>query len=270
MRRAPLDSQKSATASQRPSRGHPMKELQKLMSRVRSAAEKYNMIEDGDRIAVGISGGKDSLALLCALSEMRRYYPAKYELHAITLDMGFDLCQKIGAPPADFSEIAELCRRLHVPYTVKKTEIAHIIFDIREESNPCSLCARMRRGCLHDLTLEAGCNKLALGHHYNDASVTVLLNLLYGGRVGCFSPVTTLTRKNITVIRPMIMCEESEIKCFQKHAALPVIKSPCPEDRESERAAMKSFIREFDQKCRGLDARIVGAIERAGIDGWKS
>lgn len=245
-----------------------MKEMQKLLSRVRSCVDRYSMIEDGDRIAVGVSGGKDSLALLCVLSELRKFYPKKYDLCALMLDMGFDASETVGAAPSDTSEIAELCSRLGVEFHVKRTEIARVIFDVRKESNPCSLCARMRRGSLHDLAKDYGVNKLALGHHFDDAAETVMLNLFFEARIGCFSPVTYLSRKDLTMIRPLLLTEERDIKTFVKKASLPVMKSPCPMDKTSERAKMKDMLHAFDREHRGLYTRIVGAIERGGIDGW--
>ena len=245
-----------------------MKEMQKLLSRVRSCVDRYSMIEDGDRIAVGVSGGKDSLALLCVLSELRKFYPEKYDLCALMLDMGFDASETVGAAPSDTSEIAELCSRLGVEFHVKRTEIARVIFDVRKESNPCSLCARMRRGSLHDLAKEYGVNKLALGHHFDDAAETVMLNLFFEARIGCFSPVTYLSRKDLTMIRPPLLTEERDIKTFVKKASLPVMKSPCPMDKTSERAKMKDMLHAFDREHRGLYTRIVGAVERGGIDGW--
>ena len=245
-----------------------MKEMQKLLSRVRSCVDRYSMIEDGDRIAVGVSGGKDSLALLCVLSELRKFYPEKYDLCALMLDMGFDASETVGAAPSDTSEIAELCSRLGVEFHVKRTEIARVIFDVRKESNPCSLCARMRRGSLHDLAKEYGVNKLALGHHFDDAAETVMLNLFFEARIGCFSPVTYLSRKDLTMIRPLLLTEERDIKTFVKKASLPVMKSPCPMDKTSERAKMKDMLHAFDREHRGLYTRIVGAVERGRIDGW--
>lgn len=245
-----------------------MKEMQKLLSRVRSCVDRYSMIEDGDRIAVGVSGGKDSLTLLCVLSELRKFYPKKYDLCALMLDMGFDASETVGAAPSDTFEIAELCSRLGVEFHVKRTEIARVIFDVRKESNPCSLCARMRRGSLHDLAKEYGVNKLALGHHFDDAAETVMLNLFFEARIGCFSPVTYLSRKDLTMIRPLLLTEERDIKTFVKKASLPVMKSPCPMDKTSERAKMKDMLHAFDREHRGLYTRIVGAIERGGIDGW--
>ena len=245
-----------------------MKEMQKLLSRVRSCVDRYSMIKDGDRIAVGVSGGKDSLALLCVLSELRKFYPEKYDLCALMLDMGFDASETVGAAPSDTSEIAELCSRLGVEFHVKRTEIARVIFDVRKESNPCSLCARMRRGSLHDLAKEYGVNKLALGHHFDDAAETVMLNLFFEARIGCFSPVTYLSRKDLTMIRPLLLTEERDIKTFVKKASLPVMKSPCPMDKTSERAKLKDMLHAFDREHRGLYTRIVGAVERGGIDGW--
>lgn len=246
-----------------------MKEMQRLLSRVRYAADKYHMIEDGDRIAVGISGGKDSLALLCALAELRVFYPKRYTLTALTIDMGFSVSPSIAAPPTDYSAVKELCRRLDVPYVVHRTEIARVVFDVRRESNPCSLCARMRRGVLHDAVRDLGCNKLALGHHFDDAVITAMLNLFFEGHFGCFSPVTHLSRKEITMIRPFVATEEKEIKAFVRRADLPVIHSPCPADGHTERAYMKQYLGDFDHRHRGLYARIVGALERGEIDGWK-
>ena len=249
-----------------------MKEqLKKILSRVRFAVDKYQMIEDGDRIAVGVSGGKDSLTLLWALAAMRSFYPHSYEVIAVQIDMGFHLSQKAGNPPEDsYPEIAALCEKLNVPYVLKKTEIAKVIFDIREESNPCALCAKMRRGSLHDAARENGCNKLALGHHFDDAAETMMLNLFFEGRIGCFSPVTYLSRKDITLIRPLVHTKEKSIRSFAKHAELPVKKSPCPADGNTQRAYMKEYLKEFETSHhKGLYERLVGALERGEVDGWK-
>lgn len=245
-----------------------MKEMQKLLSRVRCAADRYSMIDEGDLVAVGVSGGKDSLALLCALAQLREFYPKKFDVVALMLDMGFDKSESISAPPCDLSGIEELCRRLHVGFHVKRTEISRIIFDVRRESNPCSLCANMRRGSLHNMAKEYGANKLALGHHFDDAAETMMLNLFFEARVGCFSPVTYLSRKEITVIRPLILTEERMIKAFVKKASLPVIKSPCPMDKTSERTKVKELLHGLDREHRGIYTRIVGALERGHIDGW--
>lgn len=245
-----------------------MKEIQKILSRVRLAIEKYDMIEDGDRIAVGVSGGKDSLTLLLSMAEIRKFLPRRFELYAIMVDMGFDKCETHPAPKSEHKELKQLCEDLGVPLMIKETELAGIIFDARKETNPCSLCSRMRRGILHDAAKELGCNKIALGHHFDDVAETFMLNLFFEGRVGCFSPVTTLSRKDLILIRPLVLTEEKIIKSFVKKVSLPVEKSPCPEDKHTEREYMKEYLFTFDRKHRGLYRRIVGALERSGIDGW--
>ncbi len=246
-----------------------MKELQKLLSRVRAAVEKYKMLSDGDRVAVGVSGGKDSLALLVSLVELRKFLGVDFEIIALTLDMGFHISPSINAPKCYHEEIRELCRRLGVEYIVKQTEIAKVIFDIRKENNPCSLCSRMRRGSLADAAKELGCNKIALGHHFDDAAETTMLNLFFEGRFGCFSPVTYMSRSDMYVIRPFVMTQEKVIKSFVRKANLPVEESPCPADGNTQRAAMKEYLFTFDREHRGLYRRIVGALERGEIDGWK-
>ena len=189
--------------------------MQNMMGRIRRCAEDYNMIAEGDKIAVGVSGGKDSLTLLYLLAALRRYYPAHYELQAVTIDMGL--------PGMDFSPVAALCEKLEVPYQIKKTEIGPIIFDYRHERNPCSMCAKMRRGALNDVLLSLGCNKIALGHHFDDAVETFLMSLLYEGRIGCFEPVTYLSRTGITQIRPMLYVGEQAIAHFAERYELPMM-----------------------------------------------
>ena len=238
-----------------------MNEMKRLLSFVRRAVDDYNMIEDGDKIAVGVSGGKDSLTLLEVLAEMRRFYPPKYEVYAVTVDMGFD--------GADFSEIEEFCRRINVEYKVVKTEIAKIIFDIRKESNPCSLCSKMRRGSLHAAAQELGCNKVALGHHYDDAVETFMMNMFFEGRLGCFSPVTYLSNRQITLIRPMIYAQEKDVMYFTRKRTLPIIISPCPEDHATEREKMKNLLLELEKNNKGLRHRIFTAMCRGEIDGFK-
>ena len=238
-----------------------LREIQRILSTTRRAVEQYRMIEAGDRIAVGVSAGKDSLTLLCALAELRRFLAVPFELYAVTIDMGF----KEGF---DLSGVEALCAQLDVPYRVVKTEIAEIIFEVRKEPNPCSLCARMRRGALHDAAKELGCNKLALGHHYDDVVETFMLNLFFEGRIGCFQPVTYLSRKDLTMIRPLVYTEEKEITRFARRAELPVCKSPCPADKHTERERMKEYLAIFDREHPGLYTRISGAIARGGIDGF--
>ena len=236
--------------------------MQNLMSRMRAAMEKYNMIEEGDVVAVGVSGGKDSLALLYALSEMRRFYPVKYEVKAITADMSFF------GEKTDFSEITALCESLGVEHIIRETELYHIIFETRKEKNLCSLCARMRRGILHDMTKEAGCTKLALGHHMDDAAETFMMNLLSGGRIESFRPVTYLSRKDLTMIRPMILATEKEVLSAARKMKLPTVESPCPMDKTSNRNEMKELLAELEKKYPSLKEKIIGGLQKADICGW--
>jgi len=236
-------------------------DTRRLLSYVRRAVDDYEMIRDGDRICVGISGGKDSLALLVGLAGLRHFYPQSFELVALTVDMGFD--------GVDYAEIETLCRELDVPYHVKKTEIAEIIFDVRKEKNPCSLCAKMRRGVLHSTAKELGCNKIAFGHHFDDVVETFMLNLFHEGRIGCFQPVTYLSRADITLIRPLIYMPEKDVRYFANREKLPVVKSPCPADGHTEREEMKKLLDTLERQHKGLRHRIFGAIARGEVDGFK-
>ena len=238
-----------------------MNEMKRMLSFVRRAVDDYNMIEDGDRIAVGISGGKDSLTLLEVLSELRRFYPKRFELVAITVDMGFE--------GSDFSYVAEFCRRLKVEYRIVKTDIAKIIFDVRKESNPCSLCAKMRRGSLHAEAVARGCNKVALGHHYDDAVETFMMNLFFEGRLGCFSPSSYLSNRQITLIRPMLYATEKDVEYFVRRRTLPVVTSLCPEDHATERENMKNLLSELERTNKGIKHRIFHAMCAAEIDGFR-
>lgn len=237
-----------------------MNEMKRMLSFIRRAVDDYNMIEDGDRIAIGISGGKDSLTLLEVMSELRRFYPKRFEIVAITVDMGFD--------GSDFSEVAEFCRRLKVEYRVVKTDIAKIIFDVRKEKNPCSLCAKMRRGSLHAEAVDAGCNKVALGHHYDDAVETFMMNLFFEGRLGCFSPVSYLSNRKITLIRPMLYATEKDVEYFVRKRALPIVVSLCPEDHATERENMKKLLAELEKTNKGVKHRIFHAMCSSEIDGF--
>lgn len=236
--------------------------MNELVSVMRAAIDRYQMIEEGDRIAVGVSGGKDSVALLVGLARLRRFYPKKFTVIAITLDPQFE------GKPADYGEIAEVCRRHGVPYQIKRTQIGPIIFDVRKEKNPCSLCARMRRGALHDAAKEAGCNKIALGHHLDDAAQTFLMNLFNGGRIGCFSPVSYLSRKELTMIRPLIFAREKQVERAVSRGNLPVVKSKCPADGVTEREDVKGLLAELEKKYTGLTEKIIGAMQRGEISGW--
>ncbi len=237
-----------------------MNELKRMLSFVRRGVDDYGMIEDGDVIAIGISGGKDSLALLKTLAEMRRFYPKSYEIKAITIDMGFE--------GSDYSSIEQYCRNLNVEYRIVKTDIAKIIFDVRKEPNPCSLCAKMRRGSLHLAAQEMGCNKVALGHHFDDAVETFMMNLFFEGRLGCFSPVTYLSNRKITLIRPMIYATEKDVQYFTRRQELPVVKSLCPEDHNTERENMKNLLSEIEKNNKGLRHRIFGAMCKSNIGGF--
>ena len=237
-----------------------MNELKRMLSFIRRAVDDYGMIEEGDVIGIGISGGKDSLALLKTLAEMRRFYPKKYEVKAITIDMGFE--------GADYSVIEEYCKNINVEYRVVKTEIAKIIFDVRKEPNPCSLCAKMRRGSLHLAAQEMGCNKVALGHHFDDVVETFMMNLFFEGRLGCFSPVTYLSNRKITLIRPMIYATEKDVVYFARRQELPVVKSLCPEDHNTERENMKNLLADIERTNKGLKHRIFKAICKSEIDGF--
>ena len=237
--------------------------MRRLLSRVRAAADDYNMICDGDRIAVGVSGGKDSLVLLKLMCELKRFYPADFELVAVTLDMRFN------GIDGDFSAIQALCDEYGIEYVVKRTHLAEIIFDVRKETNPCSLCARMRRGILHDSAKELGCNKIALGHHLDDAAETFMMNLLNEGRIGCFAPVTYLSRKDITMIRPLIYARESEVSAAAERLGLPVIKSLCPEDEHTRREDAKTLLKTLSAEYGDVPEKIIGALQRGGIDRWE-
>lgn len=234
--------------------------MQNLMGRVRRCAEDYHMIAPGDRIAVGVSGGKDSLTLLYLLAALRRYYPVKYDLHAITIDMGLD--------GMDFSPVEALCKTLDVPYHIKRTQIGPIIFDYRQEKNPCSMCAKMRRGALNDALLELGCNKVALGHHFDDAVETFLMSLLYEGRIGCFEPVTYLSRTGVTQIRPMLYVGEQAVAHFADKYALPVVHNVCPADKHTKRQEVKELISAMQAQYPDLKSKVFGAMQRLPLPNW--
>ena len=235
--------------------------MKRVLSFVRRAVDDYEMIKEGSKVAVGVSAGKDSLTLLYALSALKIFYPKKFELCAITVDMGFE--------EADFSEIAALCKELGVEYHVVPTQISKVIFDVRKEKNPCSLCAKMRRGALYGYAREIGCDTVALGHHFDDVVETFMLNLFYEGRIGCFQPVTYLSNTGITLIRPMLYMPEKDVRYFASKNNIPVQKSPCPADGNTEREEMKKLIASLERQNKGLRYRIFGAIQRGEIDGFK-
>jgi tRNA(Ile)-lysidine synthase TilS/MesJ len=235
-------------------------DMQRALSYMRQAADDYAMIDDGDKIAVGVSGGKDSLTLLTTLAQLKNFYPKKFELYAVSVDMGYD--------DMSFEKIEELCERLNVPYYIERTDIREIIFDIRKEKNPCSLCAKMRRGALNSAAQKLGCNKTALGHHFDDVIETFVMNLIYEGRLGCFSPVTHLDKTGITVIRPMIYMPENFVRSLAKKLELPVVKNMCTADGNTKREYVKNLIFEQEKESRGVKKRIFTAIKNSGRDGW--
>lgn len=234
--------------------------MQKLMGLVRRCVEDYEMIEDGDKIAVGISGGKDSLVLLRLLAALRSYHNKKFALQAITIDMGLGM---------DYSGIEEMCRELDVPYTIVKTEIGPIIFDYRKEKNPCSMCSKMRRGALNQALLDLDCNKLALGHHFDDAVETFMMSLIYEGRISCFQPVTHLDRTGVIQIRPMLYIHEKTVASFAQRENLPVLQNRCPVDKHTKREEIKDLIFSLAKDYPDLKERIFGAMQRYPLAAWE-
>ena len=234
--------------------------LQQVLSYVRRAVDDYHMIEDGDRIAIGISGGKYSLTLLYALHSLKRFYPKHFEIHAVTVDLGFD--------NLNLDKIKELCNSLHVEYTIVKTDIAKIVFEDRKESNPCALCAKMRKGALNEAIKAAGCNKVAYAHHKDDVVETMLMSLIYEGRFHTFSPVTYLDRMKLTVIRPLMYMNEADVIGFVNKYELPVVKSPCPADGHTKREYIKNLLRQLNLENPGVKERMFTAIQNGNMKGW--
>lgn len=236
--------------------------LQQVYSFVRKAIDDYHMIDDNDKIAVGISGGKDSLTLLYALSGLRRFYPKKFDIHAVTVDLGFD--------NLNLDKIKALCNNLDVEYTIVQTEIAKIIFEDRKENNPCSLCAKMRKGALNEAIKKAGCNKVAYAHHKDDVVVTMLMSLIYEGRFHTFSPVTYLDRTELTVIRPLMYMNESDVIGFVNKYDVPVVKSPCPADGYTKRQYVTDLLASINRENPGVKERMFAAIQNGSMEGWQN
>lgn len=230
-----------------------------IVGHIRRAIQDYDMISEGDKIAVGVSGGKDSGALLFALDKLSRFYPKKFTILPIIIDMGIGM---------DYTPLEEKIRSLGLECVRKETDISKLIFEVRKEPNPCALCAVMRRGALNKAAVEYGCNKVALGHHYDDVLETFWLNLIHGGRLGCFQPVTYLDRMNITVIRPMIYVEEKNARSYCNSCEIPVIHNPCPANGATQRQEMKDLMKEMEHRYPGLRKRVFGAIQRSGLDEW--
>ena len=234
--------------------------MQRLVGLVRRCTQDYNMISPGDKIGVGVSGGKDSIALLVLLSELRKYDHIPFELEAISVDLGFGM---------DFSPIRRLCEGLGVPFTLVETQIAPVIFDYRKEKNPCSMCAKMRRGALNQALLDRGLNKLALGHHYDDAVETFMMSLIYEGRIICFQPVTDLDRTGIIQIRPMLYIHEQTVDNFVKKQGLPVVHNRCPVDKRTKREEIKNLVYDLSATYPDLKERIFGAMQRLPLPEWE-
>lgn len=234
--------------------------LQKLLSYVRKACDTYDMIHTGDRIAVAVSGGKDSLAMLVALSALRRFYPKPFSLHAIMVSLGF--------PGFDPAPAGALCGRLGVPFTVVSTDIASVVFDIRKEPNPCALCSKMRKGALNAEAARLGCNTVALGHNRDDICQSFLMSLFYEGRLHTFAPVTYLDRADLIAIRPLMFAPERDVAVFAGLQGLPVIKSPCPADGNTKREVMKRFIYEQERDFDHFGDKVFTAILNSGINGY--
>ena len=234
--------------------------LQQVLSYVRKAVDDYHMIEEGDKIAIGISGGKDSLTLLYALHGLKRFYPKHFEIHAVTVDLGWD--------NLNLDRIIELCKELNVEYTIVKTDIAQIVFEERKEENPCSLCAKMRKGALNQAIKEVGCNKIAYAHHKDDVVETMLMSLIFEGRFHTFSPVTYLDRTQLTVIRPLMYMNEADVLGFVNKYNVPVVKSPCPADGHTKREYVKNLLRQINRDNPGVKERMFTAIQNGNMKGW--
>ena len=235
--------------------------LNEFTGTVRRAVDDYNMIEEEDKIAVGVSGGKDSMLLLVALNHLKSFYPKKFELEAITIELGFE--------GMDFTPVKELCARLEIPYTCLKTDIKEIVFDVRKEDNPCSLCAKMRRGAINDAIHQRGIKKLALGHHFDDAVETYMMSLLFEGRISCFRPVTYLDRSGVTQIRPLIYAGEQKIANVAAALELPIVENPCPQDKGSKRYEIKKLLGEMCRDYPDMKSKIFGAMQRLPLPGWE-
>lgn len=235
--------------------------MQAILSHVRRCIEDYEMIAPGDRIAVGVSGGKDSLVLLYAMAKLKQFYPVPFELHALTVHPG--------VPEMDFGSVAAMCQSLNVPYHIIQTEIFEIIFDRRKEKNPCSMCAKMRRGALHNAMQELGLNKIALGHHFDDAVETFFLSLFYEGRLSCFQPVTYLDRTGITQIRPLLYCGEGMVRGAALRHELPIVQNPCPADGNTRRQEVKELIGRLRKDYPNLKEYVFGAMQRLPLPEWQ-
>ena len=234
--------------------------MQHILSLVRRCVDDYGMITDGETVAVGVSGGKDSVLTLAALAKLRDFHPAKFQVTAITIDSG--------TPGMDFAPIARLCQELGVTYHLVPVPIYEIVFTARQEKNPCSLCAKMRRGALSTELNRLGISKIALGHHYDDAVETLLMSLFWEGRISCFQPVTYLDRTKVTQIRPLLYVQEREVRNAVARCGLPVVENPCPANGSTAREEMKELIAQLEPQFPNLKKKIFGAIQRYPLYGW--
>ncbi|MCL2860552.1 MAG: tRNA 2-thiocytidine(32) synthetase TtcA [Oscillospiraceae bacterium] len=235
--------------------------MQRILSNLRKAIEEYNMIQDGDKIAVALSGGKDSITLLMALKQLQLFYPKKFEIIAVSINPGFE----------DFDEnfLTELSNKIDVPLFIENTNAKEIVFEIRKEKNPCSLCANLRRGAINSVAVKEKCNKIALGHNKDDVLETYMLNTLYTGKISTFAPVAYMDRTQITVIRPLIYLLEKDIKRFIKKENIAVMSKCCPIDGHSKREEMKLLIEKLQKDIPRVKENLFGAITRSGIPGWE-
>ncbi len=236
--------------------------MKTLINKVRLAIDKFNMIDENDNIAVCVSGGKDSVFLLYALSNLKEYYPKAFNFQALVLDPGFE------KTPDAYSSLEQFCQEKNIRCHIKKTDLFEIIFNIRKEKNPCSLCSRMRKGILNEMAKELGCNKIALGHNFNDVVETFIMSLFNNGNISCFTPVTYLSRKNLYAIRPLIYCPESSIIAFVKANSLPIIKSLCPADKNTQRQKIKDLLLKLEAEYPDIKSKIFTAIKKANPNGW--
>ena len=234
--------------------------MQKILSHMRKAIEEYNMIEENDKIAICLSGGKDSITMLHAFKNLQRFYPKKFEIIAISINPGFDFF--------DTNFLQRICDNLEIPLFIEETHAKEIVFDIRKEKNPCSLCANLRRGVINSIAIREGCNKIALGHNQDDVLETFLLNLFYTGSIGTFAPKSFMDRTKITLIRPLVYTPEKDIKRFIKKNNLTVMPKICPMDGKSKREDIKQLIYTLGKDIPMIRANLFGAIKR-NLPEWK-
>lgn len=235
--------------------------LQKIIGKARKAIDDYNMIDEGDKIAVGLSGGKDSITLLHALYYLKKFYPKKFDLMAITIHPGSETFKT--------DKLEKMCKDLGVEYVVYKSNITDVVFNIRKEKSPCSLCANMRRGMLNSVAIENGCNKIALGHHSDDVMETFLMSLFLNGNIHTFAPVTYLSRSKVKTIRPFIYVDEKEIRAVAREKEFPVMGKCCPADGYTKRDYMTNLLKDLQKDIKKVRPNLMGAIRRSNIDGWK-